>query len=237
MPPITTLDIERLSQAFETESPEAMLRWAYATFDRRATMSTALGPSGIVLLHMVSQIDPGADIFFLDTGLHFQETYDLITTIEARLGLHIRRIVPARTVRGQAAAFGPSLWLRDPDLCCHMRKVEPMAHHLAAFDLWITGIRRDQSTTRRSTPILSANERFGLLKLNPLATWDEARIWGYIARHDLPTNALHEQNYPSVGCWPCTRAVAPGEDARSGRWAGLQKTECGLHLAGAPVAA
>jgi phosphoadenosine phosphosulfate reductase len=223
-------EIETLNTAFETETPEAMLRWALDTFGRRLTLGTSLGPQGIIMMHLLSQLDPGANIFFLDTGLHFPETYDLLARLETHLGMHVTALRPALTVAGQAAAAGPALWSRDPDTCCAQRKVEPMVRHLQNYDIWLTGVRRTHSATRAATPILSYASRYNILKLNPLAAWDDARIWAYIAQHDLPTNALHAQNYPSIGCQPCTRAVAPGEDPRAGRWSGFAKTECGLHL-------
>lgn len=224
-------EIAEISQSFETETPEAMIAWAVRTFGRGVTLGSSLGPQDVVLMHMLSQIDPSADIFFLDTGLHFKETYQLQTVLEAQLGVRLTSISPAQNVHEQALAFGPALWARDADACCGLRKVEPMRQHLQGFTLWITGMRRDQSATRTTIPILSVAPRFGLLKLNPLAAWDEARTWAYLEQHALPTNALHRQNYPSIGCWPCTQPVAPGADPRSGRWAGMGKTECGLHVA------
>ncbi|MCZ7575226.1 MAG: phosphoadenylyl-sulfate reductase [Ardenticatenaceae bacterium] len=223
--------IASLNAAFENESPQTMLRWAGETFGRRLTLGTGLGPSGVVLMHVLSESVPGADVFFLDTGLHFEETYELRRALEARLGLCVRSLRPAQTVQGQAMRHGPALWQRDPDLCCTLRKVEPLRRHLTGFELWMTGLRRDQSTTRATAPILSYVARYGILKLNPLANWTEAMVWTYIRAHDLPYNALHDRGYPSIGCAPCTRAVQSGADLRAGRWAGLAKTECGLHLA------
>lgn len=223
--------IATLNASFEGASPQSMLRWAVETFGRRVTLGTGLGPSGVVLMHMLSGVFPDADVFFLDTGLHFEETYELRRALEARLGLRVQPLRPAQTVQGQAMRHGPALWRRDPDLCCTLRKVEPLRRHLAGFDLWLTGLRRDQSPTRATAPILSHVAKYGVLKLNPLANWTEPMVWTYIHSHELPYNALHDQGYPSIGCAPCTRPVRAGEDTRAGRWAGFAKTECGLHLA------
>lgn len=223
--------IATLSESFEIVSPQVMLGWAVNTFGDRLTCGTGLGPSGVVLLHMLSEVLPSANVFFLDTGLHFEETYELRRNLEARLGIHVRSIRAAQTVQGQAMRHGPAMWQRDPDFCCSLRKVEPLRRHLAGFDLWLTGLRRDQSPTRSTAAILSYIERYEVLKLNPLASWTEAMVWTYIHAHSLPYNILHDHGYPSIGCAPCTRRVEAGEDARAGRWVGFAKTECGLHLA------
>jgi len=141
-----------------------------------------------------------------------------------------RAVCPALTVEGQAQLNGDALWSRDPDSCCAIRKVEPQRQFLSGYDAWITGIRRDQTSARASQAAISWDEQFQLAKITPLVEWDETMVWTYIRAHGVPYNALHERNYPSLGCVHCTRTVAPGEDARAGRWPGFTKTECGLHI-------
>jgi phosphoadenosine phosphosulfate reductase len=169
-----------------------------------------------VLVDVVRRLAPGARIFTLDTGALFEETYATWRAVEERYGI---------TVEAYTGEWVPSQWATDPDRCCFLRKVEPLSRALADADCWISGIRRDQSADRRETEELGWDERHGLWKANPLATWSERDVWDYIARHDLPYNPLHDQGYASIGCTHCT---LPG-NGRAGRWAGLEKTECGLH--------
>ncbi|MGA8046383.1 MAG: phosphoadenylyl-sulfate reductase, partial [Dermatophilaceae bacterium] len=162
-------------------------------------------------------------------GYHFPET--LATRDEAvrRLDVTVRDVRPELTVAEQDVRFGPDLFARDPAACCRMRKVEPLRRTLSGYSAWVTGVRRDEGPTRAATPFIEWDETFGLVKVNPLATWTAADVADYAARHDLPGNPLLGRGYPSIGCAPCTRPVAPGEDPRSGRWSGFAKTECGLH--------
>ncbi|MFQ5578739.1 MAG: phosphoadenylyl-sulfate reductase, partial [Anaerolineae bacterium] len=168
--------------------------------------------------------------FFIETGLLFQETYALRRQLQARLGLTIEAVYPELDLAQQAAQHSPHLWQCDPDLCCFLRKVAPLRRYLADKRAWVTGIRRDQTPARASAQVIEWDEANGLVKINPLAAWSSAQVWEHIRQHDLPVNPLHRQGYPSIGCWPCTRAVRPGDDPRAGRWAGFAKTECGLHL-------
>lgn len=187
----------------------------------------------MVLIDMISDVKKNAQIIFLDTHLHFKQTYELIEKVRARYP-HLRITIkqPELTLEQQAAVHGEELWLRQPDLCCQIRKVEPMDQSLRGAVAWMSGLRREQSATRASVNFVNRDEKFESLKICPLIHWKSEDVWQYIRIFELPYNSLHDQNYPSIGCAPCTRAVAPGEDARSGRWAEhTGKTECGLHLA------
>ncbi|PSQ83301.1 MAG: phosphoadenylyl-sulfate reductase [Bacteroidetes bacterium QS_7_67_15] len=229
------------SRRLEESSPQAVLRWARGAFERVA-QGTGFGPSGVVIMHMLArQAAPGErdglTFFFLDTGVLFEETYALRERLEARLGVHVRAVEPRISLREQANVCGEALWDRAPDQCCHIRKVRPLKRFLRGQDAWVTGVRRDQSETRRETKRLEWDETHAVAKVNPLATWTREQVWAYINRHDLPYNPLHDRGYPSIGCRPCTEpaAAAAGDDeeenARAGRWNGHEKTECGLHLA------
>ena len=223
-------ELERLSKELEGKSAEDIVAWALATYGPRVTLACSFGgPSGMVLLDMAVRHDPTISVFYLDTGLLFPETYALADEAARRYGITPVAVRPGLSVAQQAERYGDALWSRDPDQCCELRKVQPQAEMLSSFDAWITGLRRDQSSTRRATPIVQWDHKFGLVKICPLATWTERDVWQYMAAHDVPRNALHEHGYPSIGCTHCTRPVAAGEDLRAGRWAGFEKTECGLH--------
>ncbi len=223
--------LNQLAQEMEGWSPQEILTWAIQTYRPRLTLACSFGgPSGMVLLDMVMQLAPDTPVFYLDTGFLFPETYRLAEVAAARYGITPIAVRPALGAAEQAAQYGEALWTRDPDRCCELRKVLPQREALKGFDAWISGLRRDQAATRRTTPAVQWDQKFGLVKINPLATWDERSVWRYIAAHDVPYNPLHDQGYPSIGCTHCTRPVAPGEDARAGRWSGFTKTECGLHI-------
>jgi len=189
------------------------------------------GPAGMVLLDIVAELDRSVPVYYLDTGLLFAETYALTQRVSARYGIEPLAVRPELTVEEQNGRYGEALWVRDPDACCQLRKVEPQRAFLAAFDAWITGLRRDRANTRSAVPFAARDERSGgLAKIAPLADWTDADVWAYVVRHDVPYNPLNDRGYPSLGCTHCTRAVGPGEDARAGRWAGRGKVECGLHF-------
>lgn len=216
---------------FESAAPSDILRWAYETFGDRVALSTAFGPSGVALMHLAARVNPGARVFFIDTGFHFDETLEMAERVQRRLAVSVEILRPDLTVAEQAERFGDELYVVDPDRCCAMRKVEPTRRMLAGLDAWITGLRRDQGPTRADTPILDVRPVDGrtVYKISPLARWTRKDVWRHIFTHDLPYNPLHDQGYPSVGCAPCTRPVEAGGDERAGRWAGRSKTECGLH--------
>lgn len=186
------------------------------------------GPSGMALLDLTLAIDPNVPVYYLDTGLLFPETYALIDRVAARYGIVPIAVRPELTVAEQAARYDDALWEGDPDRCCAMRKVAPNRAFLRGYDAWLTGIRRVQSPTRAGVDSIT-READGRDKVSPLFDWSDEDVWGYITDRGVPVNPLHFEGYPSIGCVPCTRAVAPSEDPRAGRWAGFAKTECGLH--------
>lgn len=209
---------------------DEILRWAAERFAPRIVFATAFGPEGLVLLDMITTGHLRIDVFTLDTGLFFPETYSLWRRLEQRYGVRIRAVRPTLDLDEQAREHGPSLWSRDPEGCCALRKVEPLRGELRGRDAWITAIRRDQTSDRASAREIEWDEVHGLAKVNPLVSWSAREVWTYLREHDVPTNPLHERGYPSIGCWPCTGPVAAGEDPRAGRWRGRAKTECGLHV-------
>ncbi len=219
-----------LNEAFEQASPRDLLRWAGETFGAGLVLATGFGPSGVVLAHLVSGMDPTPTVFYLETDLLFAETYALRDRLAERLGLSFTPVHGGLSLDAQARAHGPDLWAREPNRCCFLRKVLPLRRFLADKSAWITGLRRDQAPSRAGIDLVEWDGANGLVKLNPLARWTDAEVWGYLHRHDLPYNPLHDEGYPSLGCVPCTRPVAPGEDARAGRWSGFAKTECGIHV-------
>jgi phosphoadenosine phosphosulfate reductase len=220
----------RLNARFEHGSAQGTLAWAIETFGSGLSIGTSFGASGIVLMDLALKIQPDVDIFYIDTGYFFPETAQLIQKLENHYQRNFRRVAPAQSVEEQSQQYGPQLYQRDPDLCCYLRKVEPLQQALHDSTAWATAVRRDQSSTRTQTPAIGWNERYNVVKISPLVYWTEAEIWQYVQSQKLPYNELHDRNYPSIGCWPCTRAVKPGEDLRAGRWQGFAKVECGLHL-------
>lgn len=229
-PPWTPAALEHVNDHFQERPAEELVQWALQTFGSDIALGTGFGPSGVVLVHMVAQLRPQAPIFYLDTDVLFARTYALRDELEAQLGICFTRLHADLSLDEQASSYGSRLWARNPDLCCQLRKVIPLRRFLADKQAWMTGIRRDQSPTRANTRLVEWNVANQVLKLNPLAAWSETQVWDYIHAHDLPFNSLHEKGYPSLGCVPCTRAVAPGEDQRAGRWSGSDKLECGIHL-------
>jgi len=223
-------NLKPVSDTFEGRPLQEILNWGFENFAPDIALATGFGPEGIVLMHHVSQIRPETTVFYLDTALLFPETYALRDELEERLGIRFTAVHPRDTVEAQAEKNGPELWTRDPNLCCYLRKVEPQRRFLATQKAWISGIRRDQTLNRARAGLVEWDAANSIVKLNPLANWSGDQVWDYIHQYDLPFNRLHLENYPSIGCWPCTRPVAPGDDPRSGRWAGSSKTECGIHL-------
>jgi phosphoadenosine phosphosulfate reductase len=221
-------DPEVVAADLEDASAEEALHWALDTFSPRMYIACSFQKTSSVTVHMAHSISPEARFFYLDTDVLFPETYETKTRLEERYGINFHRY-SSITLEQQKGLYGDELWSRDPDACCGIRKVEPMRSALAAVDLWVSGIRRSDSQTRAGAPKFGWDKRFGLWKLNPLADWSEKQVWNYVYEHDIPYNPLHDQGYPSIGCTHCTRKPAAGEDDRAGRWAGLDKTECGLH--------
>ncbi len=215
---------------FEAMSAEEILCWAAGEFGNLLCLTCSWQKQSSALVHMASELGLGLDVVELDTHLFFRETYETRDRLVERYGLNL--IEPPRviTVAEQHRREGPNLWERDPDRCCHIRKVEPLLHALEPYDAWISGIRRDQSPSRATTRKIEWSERYGVWKIHPLADWSEQRVRAYIVVNEIPYNPLHDVGYRSIGCIPCTRPIAPGEEERAGRWAGSDKLECGIHL-------
>lgn len=226
--------IRRKAQEFENAPLETILEWCWTTYGERAAIGTSFQGSGVVIMHAAFTCGFRFPVFTLDTGLLFPETLELKARLEELFGISIEAIAPELSLDHQAAEYGPELWKHNPDLCCSLRKVLPLQKKLAELDVWITGLRREQSATRQSIQICELyhfdvlRDRY-ILKLNPMANWTREQVRDYIARHHLPTNPLAARGYRSIGCWPCTRPVGEGEDDRAGRWTGFAKSECGIH--------
>lgn len=218
---------ERAGQELEDASALEILRWATDTFRERFCVTSSMEDA--VVAHLASRVRPGVDVVFLDTGYHFPETLGTRDAVAQVLDVTVRTLTPRQTVAQQDASHGPKLHDRDPDLCCSLRKVKPLEEGLAGYAAWATGLRRDESPTRADTPVVGWDERRQKVKVSPIARWSDKEVESYIAEHGVLTNPLLTDGYASIGCAPCTRRVAPGEDARAGRWAGSDKTECGLH--------
>ncbi len=219
----------------ESWKPEEVLHWAFANFGDKVSLASGFGVDGMVLIDLAVRINPSLNVFVGDTDFLFPDTYDLIDRVEKRYGIKVERIYSELTPAEQERAHGPALWSRDPDQCCNLRKIEPLRKKLSGLRAWITAIRRDQTLARASARKVEWDEKFGLVKINPIADWTSKMVWNYIYRHNVPYNVLHDRNYPSIGCTHCTRAIVAGEDPRAGRWAGSLKTECGLHAPAAPL--
>jgi phosphoadenosine phosphosulfate reductase len=232
--PPTKIQIDSVKLAAETWEPERILAWAFENFGGDVAISSAFGAEGMVLIDMASRIRKDFRIFTMDTEFFFPETYELMEMIERKYGVTIERMYSELSPEEQARTHGAELWRRDPDMCCNLRKVEPLRRKLAELRGWVTGIRRDQTASRASAGKIEWDEKFGLVKLSPIADWTEKQVWRYIHEHAVPYNVLHDVGYPSIGCTHCTRAVLAGEDARTGRWPGFAKTECGLHITEEP---
>jgi phosphoadenosine phosphosulfate reductase len=198
-----------------------------ATFGARFAITSSMGDA--VLAHLASQVAPGVDVVFLDTGYHFAETIGTRDAVQATLDVTVVNVTPELSVAEQDAAYGKDLYKTDPDLCCALRKVKPLTESLAQYDAWATGLRRAETHNRVIAPVVGWDAKKGKVKVSPLARWSDEQVERYIAENGVLVNPLVYDGYPSIGCAPCTRRVAPGEDARSGRWAGTNKTECGIH--------
>jgi phosphoadenosine phosphosulfate reductase len=204
-----------------------VLDWAARMFGDGLIVASSMQDA--VLLDLAARARPGVEVLFLDTGYHFAET---LGTRDAVARVYDVRIVNAQaqaSVAEQDAAEGADLFAREPDRCCFLRKVVPLQDTLARYDAWVTGVRRVEAPTRANTPLISYDEKLGLVKVNPIAAWSDEDMDAYIAEHNVLVNPLVDAGYPSLGCAPCTRKPLPGEDKRAGRWAGRAKTECGLH--------
>ena len=216
----TVIDVDAAARALEGEAPERVLVWAAANLPK-LTFATGFGAEGCVIIDMIARANLPIDLFTLDTGVLFPETYALWRKLEQRYGVTIRAV--------RAERPEPERWRVDADGCCEQRKIRPLREALASFDAWITAIRRDQTPERAHAGVVEHDRKFGLVKVNPLVAWSHDDVWAYIYQHDIPYNPLHDRGYPSIGCAPCTSAIVPGENLRAGRWRGAAKKECGLH--------
>lgn len=219
---------ERLASASAVE----VLTWAANTFRPRLLMATAFGAEGCCIIHLLADIDPLTTVINLETGYQFPETLDLRERIKTRYGIEVEYVRPELTVAEYEAEHGGPLHGLRPDQCCHDRKVLPLRNAMKRFAplAWISAIRKDQTADRGKAGVVQWDAKFGVVKVNPLLTWSKKDVWAFVAKHDVPYNPLHDRDYPSIGCWPCTRPVADGEDDRAGRWSGKVKKECGLHV-------
>ncbi len=228
--------IEQMKAQSEHWRPEEVLRWAFSTYRQDLAIASGGGVEGMVLLDIATKVNPKPRVFTLDTEFLFPETYELFDRVETRYGIKMERVDSGLPPEEQQLAHGPELWARNPDLCCDLRKVGPLRRKLSGLKAWGTAVRREQTKARAYSGKIEWDEKFQLVKVNPLADWTTKMVWDYVHRHNVLYNPLHDQNYPSIGCTHCTRTVQPGEDARAGRWSGFQKTECGLHIGPQPVA-
>lgn len=211
----------------ELAPAEDIIEWAVATFGARFCVTSSMEDA--VLAHLASRVAPGIDVVFLDTGYHFAETLGTRDAVTATVDVNVRTVTPRLTVAEQDEQYGQDLYKTDPDLCCSLRKVTPLQDTLAEYDAWATGLRRQETHHRVIAPVVGWDAKKQKVKVSPLARWSDEQVETYVAEHGVLRNPLLDDGYPSIGCWPCTRRVAPGEDRRSGRWAGTDKTECGIH--------
>jgi phosphoadenosine phosphosulfate reductase len=218
----------RAGEQLEHSSALDVVRWAVDAFGDRVCATSSM--TDAVIAHLVSQVKPGLDVVFLDTGYHFAETIGTRDAVGAVYDVNVVNVTPELSVAEQDRQYGTDLWASNPDRCCFMRKVAPLRKALAPYDAWITGLRRDESPTRAGTKVVSWDARQGKVKVCPIARWTQHDVDAYVAEHGILLNPLQMDGYASIGCRPCTRRVTLGEDARSGRWAGTNKIECGIHL-------
>ncbi|MGH8792771.1 MAG: phosphoadenylyl-sulfate reductase [Stackebrandtia sp.] len=218
----------RAGKRLEGAGAQRIIEWAVAEFGERFCVTSSFADA--VLVHLVSQVAPGVDVVFLDTGLHFEETLDVREHVRRNLPVSVKSVTPSLSVRRQDGEYGPRLWDRSPDECCALRKVAPLADALEPYDAWAAGLRRDESPTRADTRVVDFDAERKRVKIAPIADWTQDDVDAYVVKHDIPVNSLLENGYGSVGCWPCTRRVGAGEDPRAGRWAMFEKTECGINV-------
>ncbi|TDQ49630.1 phosphoadenylyl-sulfate reductase [Actinorugispora endophytica] len=222
-----TLAAEAAAELEEASAPE-IIRWAAETFGDKLCMTSSMADA--LMVDLVSKVVPGIDVIFLDTGYHFAETIGTRDAVQQVYPINLINVEPRRTVAEQDRDLGPRLHGRDPNICCHLRKVEPLQQALEPYEAWLSGLRREDSATRRNVGVVEWNARKKMVKVNPIARWTKDDVDSYMAEHGVLVNPLQYDGYPSIGCAPCTRRVAQGADPRSGRWAGTGKTECGIHL-------
>ena len=227
-------EVRSLSAEFEDATPAEILRWAFREFGSRAAIGTSFQGAGLVTIHHAVTARIPLPVFTIDTGLLFPETLELKSCLQKFFGITIESLVPELSVEAQAREIAPELWKTNPDLCCTIRKVEPLQKKLGSIDAWVTGLRRDQSMDRARTQVLELYQfdrlrDKNILKVNPLASWSREHVWDYLRLHRIPYNPLVDRGFRSIGCFPCTTAVFGEQDDRAGRWTGFDKKECGIH--------
>jgi phosphoadenosine phosphosulfate reductase len=225
-------ELKSLSDSFESRQPQDVLVAVIERYAPKIVLACSFGAEDVALVDMVHRINPSVPLFYLDTDFLFPETYATRDRIIQHYDLKPVQVLQVKsllTPERQAEQHGEALWSKEPDRCCQLRKVEPLTRVLKGFDAWITGIRRDQAPSRANVGLIEWDQKFELVKVNPLARWSWADVWTYIRVYEVPYNPLHDQNYPSIGCTHCTAPVTPGDDPRAGRWKNFAKTECGLH--------
>jgi phosphoadenosine phosphosulfate reductase len=231
LPPITAAtDFSQLHTHFAQRSLDDLLTWSLQTFGQQIALVTSFGPTGMVILDRLAKLSPGLKVITIDTDFLFEETYALRERVQRRYPIQLEIRKSALTPAVQAQLHQPQLWQINPDLCCHIRKVAPLADALTGLSAWFTGLRRDQSDIRSSIPLLTWDKKYNLVKINPLANWSRSQVWSYLLEHDVPYNHLHDQGYTSIGCTHCTRLPTNQTTERSGRWVGMGKEECGIHF-------
>ncbi|MGL4552208.1 MAG: phosphoadenylyl-sulfate reductase [Gemmataceae bacterium] len=218
------------AEALRHASAEDILGWAVRRFGDKLTMATAFGAEGVCILHLLAKVGPGTRVFNLDTGYQFPETLEVRDRIRAKYGIDVELVRADTTVAEYEASHGGPLYGLRPDQCCFDRKVVPLRRAVEGYEAWISAIRREQTADRSKADVVQFDRKFGLVKVNPLLNWTKSDVWRLILDNDIPYNRLHDQGYPSIGCWPCTASVGEGQDERAGRWAGTGKKECGLHV-------
>jgi phosphoadenosine phosphosulfate reductase len=214
------------------KNPIELLKWIERNLPcEKVIMGTGFGPPGIVLLDMLFKVTKDISVFYIDTDFLFDQTYELKDKLQDKYGFEFLRFSTDTTPEMQTKEYGEKLWEKNPDTCCNIRKVLPLNSALKEYDIWITGIRKKQTDVRSQSNLIEFESRFEVIKINPLIEWTHDEVWDYIKTNNLPYNPLHDNNYPSIGCKQCTSTVCAGDDDRSGRWKGTNKTECGLHKA------
>lgn len=229
-------EINLSAQQLQGKTPQEILAWALDKYHPSLSLASSFGAEDVVLIDMLTKIRPDARVFTLDTGRLPTETYDVIAAIRQKYPqLQLQVMFPqTEAVQQMVQEKGINLFydsVENRKLCCHVRKVEPLERALQGLDAWITGLRRDQTANRAEMQVVELDAARNVAKINPLIDWTDQQVWQYIRDHYIPYNALHDKNYPSIGCAPCTRAITPGEDLRAGRWWWEQSNqECGLHV-------
>lgn len=230
---MTTPDMQeliRLGTEFENKTPQEIIEYSLKKFGDRISLASSFGAEDVVLIDMISGIKQDARVFLLDTGYLFKETHDLVNKLKEKYSFQLDIYTADTSIEEMEKEHGRALFKNNPNLCCEIRKLRPLKKALSVLDAWITGIRRDQTPTRATTKKIEFDNNFNIVKINPIADWPSARVWAYIHENNVPYNVLHDKNYPSIGCEPCTATILSGEDPRSGRWSQNEKNECGLHI-------